>query len=281
MSALVKTQALQRVDLPIELLDPNPDNPNTMSEAEFNMLYDNFERVGFVDAVFVRKMPTGRYMIIGGHHRVEVAKLQEFTKVPCTIIDDPDFDDDQAAFQTVRMNVIRGKMTPDKFLKMYQGLSSKYATEILKEAFGFTDDQEFKRLLRQVEAGIPQDMLPAFKKAAKNVKDIDGLSKILNSMFAKYGHTLEYGYMMLDYGGRESVWLRIEKQTYSSVLEIGELCRSNERSMDSIIGGVLQMMAAGKLQDVMAQLIASTPKVVINPDLIELPTADFLAKLEH
>lgn len=270
MTALSKTSALERVEISIELLDANPNNPNEMTEAEFNLLYDNFERTGFTDAVLVRKMPEGRFRIVGGHHRVEVAKLHDFTQVPCTVIDDPEFDDDQEAFQVVRMNTIRGKLSPKKFLKMYEGLSAKYAKEVMAEAFGFADEDQFNKLVGQMATALPKEMQADFKKAAKEIKTIDGLSKLLNSMFTKYGDTLDYGYMLLDFGGKDSVWLRMGNDTRKALLTLGKRCMTENRAMDDLLGGLVQLAASGVLESQLVQLIAKSPEV--KSPLVDIPS---------
>jgi hypothetical protein len=263
--ALERTKALKRLDLKIELLDANADNPNRMSDAEFNLLCDNVEATGITDPLLVRAMPGGRFRVVGGHHRLEVAKLFGFEDVPCTVIEDPDFDDDAERFQLVRMNMIRGKMDPGKFLKLYEGLSKKYEKEIMAEAFGFAEQAQFDKLVDQMGKNLPPEIQQQFKQAAKEVKTIDGLSKLLNGMFSKYGDTLEYGYMVLDYGGKDSIWLRMSNDTRKATLALGTKCMSSNRTMDDLLGGIVQMMAEGKLDKQLAQLIAETPPVKGGP----------------
>jgi len=108
------------------------------------------------------------------------------------------------------------------------------------------------------------------------MKTVDDLSKLLNSMFAKYGDTLPYGYMVLDYGGKDSVWLRLSNETKKSVLSVGKMCVDKHRTVDAIIGGLVQLAAEGKLEEQMAQLIAQSPEVVI-PATVLMPTEENLA----
>lgn len=277
-TGIEKTQALKRVMLPVASLFVNDLNPNVMSDIEFNLLYDNIERLGIVDAIMVR--PVGdKYRIVGGAHRFEVAKLQAFEDVPCTIVDHDDFDDDAEKFQIVRMNVIRGQMTPDKFFKLYTSLSSKYTDEILKDSFGFADEAEFRRLLKSVQKGLPADMQEVFKEESKNVKTIDDLARMLNRLYTKYGDTLPYGYMLMDFGDKESVWLRMSEKTREALYEVGALCRSKQRTMDSILGGVVQLIASGEMQDQIQKIVDDTSEVVLDKSAPELPTEEFLASL--
>lgn len=275
MNAIEKTQSVQRVFILIGLLDPNPNNPNEMSDAEFNMLSSNIELMGITDPILVRPIEGGRYRIVGGHHRWEVAKVLGFEEVPCTIVTDPDFDDDQEQFQVVRMNVIRGKISPEKFMKMYEKLSVKYADAVMSEAFGFAEEDEFRKLIKQVSKTLPEEIQKDFENAAKELKTIDDLSKLLNHLFTTYGDTLPYGYMLLDFGGKDSVWLRMSNDTRKALLIVGKMCVHEKRSVDSIIGGLVQLAAEGQLSQQILQLIAKSPEVVI-PEGVEMPTEEVL-----
>ena len=53
MTAIEKTKALLRLDLPIGLLVKNEENPNKMSQRAFDLLCDNFEQTGITDPILV------------------------------------------------------------------------------------------------------------------------------------------------------------------------------------------------------------------------------------
>jgi hypothetical protein len=257
-TAQEKTANLKRINIPIEKLIPNKQNPNEMSDAEFNMLADNFEKTGFTDPALVRALPDGNYRIVGGHHRVEVAKLYDFKEIPCTVIDDPDFDEDQEKFQVVRMNVIRGRMSPQKFLDLFNSLGNKYTHDIMQEAFGFTDQEQFNKLVGQMATSLPKEMQSEFKKAAEDVKTIDGLSNLLNSMFAKYGDTLPFNYLLMDYGGKDSIWLRMHGSSRKELLDLAKHCLLAGVTLDSVMTGAIKHVL--KAEDVRLQLIANGVK---------------------
>lgn len=276
-NAKKKTDSLKRVNLPVDLLDANPLNPNVMDDAEFNLLYDNIERMGVTDPVLVRPMLDGRYRIVGGHHRCEVAKLVGLEEVPCTVITDPTFDDDAEKFQMVRHNVIHGRVSPDKFLKLYESLSEKHSATIMAEAFGFGDEEEFAKLIKSVQKTLPHEMQEQFAQAATEIKTIDGLSKLLNQLFGKFGDTLPYGYMLLDFGGQDSIWLRMDKETKQDVLSLGDVCKQVDRSMDSVLGGLIRAAAEGQLDEVLKKIVASTPEIDIPVDFAGIPTEEYLS----
>jgi hypothetical protein len=277
MDAVTKTKKLRREDLPIDALEPNPDNPNKMSSRQFDLLCDNMQRTGATDAILVRPTPSGMYRIVGGHHRWEAAKYLGFETVPCTIIEDPDFDEEAEKFQLVRMNVIRGKMDPNAFYNLYSKLSAKYETDVLQELFGFAEQAEFRKLINQSAELLPLDLQAKFKEAAKEIKTIDGLAKLLNEMFTKYGSTLPFGFMVFDYGGQRSIWLQVSKKTIDAFPGIGLLCRENERTVDDVVGAILQAIAKGDHPDLVAAAVACTKPVQLPPGYTGVPTKSDLA----
>lgn len=266
LSAEQRTQALDRKFLPVDLLDGNPLNPNVMSDAEFNLLYDNIEKMGVTDPILVR--PVGnRYRIVGGHHRYDVAKLAGLTQVPVTVITDPDFDDDMEAFQAVRHNMIRGKMSADKFMKLYASLSDKYEDEVAAELFGFTDEEDFRKMVREAGKSLPKEMQAVFAEAAKEIKTIDDLAKVLNRLFTEYGADLPWGFMVFDFGGHEHIWVRMEKKGKMQFLMLCDWCRKQQRSVDQVMIVLLQLIADGNLsQEELLQSIAKLQPVVLKND---------------
>lgn len=264
MDARQKTENLSRVFLGADLLVPNPENPNEMGDAEFNMLYDNIAQVGLTDPILVRPHPDieGKYKVIGGHHRLEVAKLHGIEDIPCTIITDPTFDDDAEKFQVVRHNVIHGKMSPTKFMKMYESLAGKYGQEVLQEMFGFTDAEEFKKLIKNTAKTLPKEMQHSFTQAAQEIKTIDGLSALLNKMFSTHGDTLDSGYMIVDFGGKESVWLRMSTKDKQNFDKIALECKNASVSVYALFSSLFSELSKGNSKSV-AQMLGALPKLPI------------------
>ena len=76
----------------------------------------------------------------------------------------------------------------------------------------------------------------------------------------KYGDTLPHGYMIFDHSGQRSMWLRIEGKTMKALDVIGDLCIENNRTVDDVIGGIVQIIAKGELKEEVDALIAATPQ---------------------
>jgi ParB-like nuclease domain len=260
-----KNEHLDRTTLPIEQLVPNEYNPNVMTDREFDLLYDNIEQVGFTDPILVWPDPAapGKYKVIGGHHRLEVAKLLGYTEVPVTINVDPAFDADKADFQMMRHNMIRGRLSPQKFVALYERMNQKYGREILVESFGFANEDELAKLIDQTANSLPPEMKVKLKEAASEIKTIDDLALVLNRLFTTYGNTLPYSYMVVDFGGKESVWLRMPHSMKKTFLKVADdVCRSRQVPMDYVVDAALQLIANGLMdKDAFDAALNSMPKV--------------------
>lgn len=281
MGAAEKTNSLQRLDVTPDRLVKNDKNPNKMSQRAFDLLCDNLEQTGLTDAILVRPIAgTEKFKIVGGHHRFDAAQYLGFETVPVTVITDPNFDEDMETFQLVRMNTIRGSLDPESFYKLYESLQDKYSDSIMQDAFGFAEEKEFKRLIEQTAKALPDKHLQdKFKEAAAEIKTIDGLSQLLNQMFTKYGDTLPFGYMIFDHAGQRSMWLRIEGKTMKALDLIGDMCIEHSRTVDDVIGGVLQSIAKGDAAELLTKVLEGSPHVVVSKDLKVAPTKDNLEKV--
>jgi hypothetical protein len=309
MSALEKTENLIRVRrFPLHLMVKNEKNPNKMKAREFDLLCDNMNETGWTDPVLARPLDYNQMKalqdqaegdegflvelmrdanalvrIVGGHHRYDAATFLGFTDGPVTIIMDSEFDEEKENFQLVRMNTIHGKLDPQAFFDMYNGLAEKYTDAVLQEAFGFAEEAEFKKLIAQTAKLLPDKASQEkFKKevAVQEIKTVDGLAKLLNSMFSRYGDTLPYGFMIFDYGGQRSMWLRITEKTMKALDVIGDICIDKNRTVDDFVGSVLQLIANGESQDFIDSIVAETPEVKLPANLQAAPTKEHLDKVD-
>lgn len=277
----MKGSDLERKDLDIGLLDPNPNNPNTMTAKGFNLLVDNIKRVGFTDPILVKihtKNDEIRYRVIGGHHRLEAAKYLDYTQVPCTIVTSEDFTEDEESFQLMRHNLIRGKLNPEKFVKLYESLQVKYSNEALVEAFGFEESSELEKMIKTTEKGLPAEFKEKFKEGVKEVKSIKDLGALLNRLFNDYGDTIPYGFMFLDFGGKNSVWLRMLSQDMENFKKVSELCISEKKSVDSLMRVILQLIAKKELPKVL-EVLSCLPSVELISKSTNPPTEELLSML--
>ncbi len=109
-------------ELRIDLLDPNPWNPNRMTDAIRRKLRLNLKRDGFVAPLLVRKLGN-RYQIVNGEHRWRIAQELSYQTVPCVVLED--LDDRRARILTVNLNELGGDPVPALLAKLLHELEEE------------------------------------------------------------------------------------------------------------------------------------------------------------
>lgn len=72
-------------DIPLDQIDPHPDNQNIYMLSEIESLMGRIEESGFFGSIEVYLKPDGRYQICSGHRRYEAMKRLGRKTIPCTI----------------------------------------------------------------------------------------------------------------------------------------------------------------------------------------------------
>ena len=245
-------------------------NPNAMPEDKFNMLFDNIAEYGFLEPIVVRSLEGGKYEVVGGNHRTEVARLLGMSEIPAVV--KHGMTDDGVKFQNMRLNIIRGDIDPEKFTRLYEELADKYEGEDLAAKFGIVSDQELKRMLISTEKALPDELQESFKKAKDKIKTMDDLVLVLNELFSKQGEQLEkYHYMIVDIEGRDNVWIRTTKKVFKHLEAVCEQCHANQVALDEVLGKMLTALATASADEVSA-FFDGLPKATL-PET-SLPTMD-------
>jgi hypothetical protein len=133
--------------VPVEMLVPNPWNPNVMDADMERVLRANIIRFGFVDPVIAREKGD-QFEIIDGEHRWAVAVDLGFTEVPVFVVSATD---DEARQLTLALNEVRGIHDPGKVGDILRDLLDRNRAEELLTVLPYSRDI-FDRL-----AGISVD----------------------------------------------------------------------------------------------------------------------------
>lgn len=243
-----------------QLLDNNPWNPNQMEQDEFNRLVKEIEDVGFIEAVQVIPKDDGRYLIIGGEHRIAAAKELELEAVPALVLDGPKWRDQELQeLVTVRLNVLHGSLNPEKMAILYQRYAKKYGEDALQKLFAFTDSQAWDKLVSGIKqglskAGLPPEKQKEFSKKAKEAKTLKDLERILNELWSSYGDTVQLSFMIFTYGKREHIYVSMNRKTRKAVKEIAAHCKAHSKDINSVVGPALVALA-----DVLSKEDAAPP----------------------
>jgi hypothetical protein len=234
--------------IPIGEIKANPWNPNEMTAEEFNLLSENIDEVDFLDPLLV--VPhDGKFRVIDGEHRYEAMILTDAEEIMCVIADPERIPEARQKFQTVRMNKIRGSLNQKKFAKLVSDIMNEgeYSFEELAHEFGFADEDEFTHMVEAARETLPtSEMKSEFDKAKKDIKTIDDLSDLLNRLFTKYGDTLPANFMVLDFGGKSHLWVRMRPGSYKNIRALARECLAAGYTFDSIIERVMMVLPLTK-----------------------------------
>lgn len=254
--------AVEMMEMAITELDMAEWNPNAMDVDKFNALFENMREVGVIEPIVVAPM-NGRYLVVGGHHRLQCAKLLDYETVPVVVRHGMTQDDIKV--QNMRLNVLKGKIDPAKFTAMYEELSNKFPDQDVAAMLGITSKSELEKMIIQAGKSLPPEMQDAFEKAKSRIKTVEDLVLVLNQLFERQGQQLDvYGYMILDFNDKEAVWLRMGKPDMKHMHDLAEACIENSVSMDSVVREWLTSVANVSQEDWDA-MFGHLPKVALNP----------------
>lgn len=230
---MAEVKKAEIVMIPIDQIDKNYENVNVMSDVDFNDLVAKMNKRGFDQPIKVWfNQEIKKYEIIKGNHRFEGAKFLGYTEVPC-IVGEYEHRDDAMA-DGLSDNVTRGKIDPEKFTKEYNKLKQKYGMDKTMDMMMITSQKTLAALIKETRAMLPEDMQKKFDEAKKDIKDIDDLSLVLNTLFTEYGHTLDQGFMFFTFGGQVQLMVRMTKPLRVVVERVTEHCEKNKVNINEV-----------------------------------------------
>lgn len=245
-------------DLPMKQLVVNDWNYNEMSEEEFNLLAENVNDVYFLDPLLVvpikskTKDSLQMFRITDGEHRFEQQRIDDAKIINCVIADPEIFTEKEQMRQTARMNRIRGHTNKEKFTKFVDTMISKHSMPVDEVAYemGFVDQSEFDSLKKTARDSLPsQEAKEEFDNIKDEIKTVDDLSNIINRLITKYSSTLTHNFMFLDYGGKESIWIRFKKEDFKLFAKLARDSMQEDAALDSVIMNVFKRLNTKKFID--------------------------------
>lgn len=247
-------ESIERMILDVEELVPNPDNPNEMNNKEFNLLCDSIKELGFIDPPQAAKLDNGKYLIIGGEHRWKAAKHLGIQKIPVDVLQGDKWESqDLIDFVTVRMNTLHGKMNPEKFLKVYNRVVTKYGKQEVAKYMGYTSEDGIKKIIgvmaKTMKESLPPEMAEEFEKEAKKAKTVADLNNIIQKLFDQYGDTIKYNFMIFSWGGKEHIFVAMNKEVHQAMKKIIKKAKKEELDINEMLGDAI-IDIAKELEDI-------------------------------
>ena len=113
----------ERVNLPIELIDENPDNREVFSLDNIDELAENMNDIGFSGAIEVFAKDDGRYEISAGHRRKLAVMKNKQSTIPAIISPMPD--EITKAKKLISSNIHQRTLTPYEYSRAVEYYRNK------------------------------------------------------------------------------------------------------------------------------------------------------------
>ncbi|MBI4337879.1 MAG: ParB N-terminal domain-containing protein [Chloroflexi bacterium] len=143
-------------DIPIELLEPHPENSNLMSTETLQKLRRHIERTGMYEPLTVRPHPwkEGRFQVINGHNRLRVLRVLNYELAHCVVWN---LDDEQARLYLATLNRLSGADLPERRAALLESLLSSFPVDEL--SLLLPDDKKQLEELEKLSRLDPEDVV--------------------------------------------------------------------------------------------------------------------------
>ncbi len=221
------------VRLDVDACQPVNWNPNQEDVETFNNLVETIEKIGFLDPIIVVEIGDGSHDIIAGEHRWKAAKLAGLKEINAFVVD---WDLDEQMIENIRHNVTRGRFDPDRFAKVWTRLKKKYDRDELAKRLGMQHkESEISRLLGKAKASLPKELADELEKSRDEIRNIDDLASVIQSLYARFGSTLDHSYMFLTVGGQVHTIIVLDTESKQKLDSALERLRSQGKDANELI----------------------------------------------
>lgn len=216
-------------------------NAQSQDDATFNMLVEDIMDDGVISALTVVPMDEmDKYLILSGEHRWRAAKVAEEEELPCLVLTDTKFQKEEVQkFINVRLNVLQGKLNPDKFFKLYNPMVAKHGKVAVNRFLGFADESILKKLAfqmkKKVKETLPEHMHMRAEEMIDEAKAVKDLGVIVQTLFQQSNNTLDKGFMILTHGSQEHIYINMTKKTKKTMDKALSYCAATNKNINDFL----------------------------------------------
>jgi hypothetical protein len=233
--------------VPIDKIVPNDFNVNTQDTATFSRLQDEIAEIGFIDPLQVVPLEGGTYMILGGEHRWKAAKALGYEKLPCTILTHDKWKDtDLLEFVHLRLNILRGKTDPEKFVAFYTQMAQKHGEDSLQRLMGFTDQKAFQKMVGWVNKGLrkslPKEMHKKIDQVTQEAASMEELTRVIQDLFQEYGDTLSQSFMVFSFGKQKHLFVEMDQRMRKAMDRVVDCCKVTKVDINEFLAPLVESL---------------------------------------
>ncbi|MCX6808007.1 MAG: ParB/RepB/Spo0J family partition protein [Patescibacteria group bacterium] len=219
-------------------------NVNEMSDPKFNQLVRSIQEDGFREPIHVVPIDEGVdendnkfpiYRIIGGHHRFRAAQQLGFEEITAIVLDPHEYTEDVQKLQSVKMNMIRGKLSSKKFTKLYLELTEKYPDDLMAEFMAFDSEEAMQKMIKDIAKSLPGEMQDKLRKSADEIKTVDDLAMVINRIFAEHGNTVDKSFIFFNYGGKTHALIEMDKDLKTEIDLVCNHCEKHNKNINEVM----------------------------------------------
>ena len=227
-------------------LIPNESNPNEMTGAEFDLLTESLEEDGILDVLTVVPLSDGQFKIVSGEHRWRSARVLGWETVPAVVLSGEKWkDDDFQNAAMVKMNVLHGNMSPDKFFRLWRDMNTRKKSDVIQKMMGFAKKESLEKLIgsysdKMKKAGVPKKKIKEFEDATKEVETVEDLNNILHRIFRKAGDNLKSNFMVFTAKGGRYLYVICDDLLWKAVKEMTDHMEEFELNAQEVFSQLME-----------------------------------------
>lgn len=221
-----------------ELIRVQKGNSNKQSRHVHEELKKSILENGFDETLIVRPGEDGMYDCVSGSHRYLAGASLGMPEMPCVIRDD--WDSVKAEIESVRRNYIRGKIDKEAFTKQVNNLASAegIAIDDIMRQMGFEDPDAFAEYYQQ-EKKREKEIAKQVASSASAVKMVDDVGRIVSELFAEYGDTVPFSFIIFPAGGKNHMYVACTQTLKNTLEAIAQQCAANNLDINVALAGLL------------------------------------------
>ena len=186
------SKAFELMEIAVGRLQPNPWNPNRMSQEMYHKLKEYIKREGLVEPIVVRPHGDG-YQILGGYHRWKIAQELGYETVPCAVVE---LDDRRAKILSVNLNEMKGQSVSVLLSELVHDLSQELTLEDLESQLPYSEAELKDALeLMKIPDGLEAYLDAEVEKAERErphilsfvVEDVETVEKAIEKATQRHG----------------------------------------------------------------------------------------------
>ena len=249
--------------IPTDKFIPNDWNPQTMDQPTFTRLCREIRETSFSDALTVIDQEDGTYLILGGYHRWRAAQHEGIDKLPALVKPKGKWSEDYQKFVTVRLNVLKGEIDPEKFIALKNSLHGRYNEEVMQDMFAMMDQKYYKKLVgkvgRSLKGLVSDQKQKEFEARAQTAETVNDLSQILGEILNEKGHTLSQGYMVFSFGKKTHIYVEMTSPVVRQMHRVLDYCEASGVNLNEFMLPLIGEFAE-KAENGLIDLVLNSPE---------------------